>query len=65
MIFECITRDPKIMGGKACIRGTRVTVATILRVLAEVPDHAEVLELYPYLEQEDLIAALEYAAAMG
>ena len=50
------------MGGKPCIRGTRVTVSTVLRVLSEVGSKSDVLRLYPYLTVEDIDAALEYAA---
>ena len=57
-----ITLDPAVMGGKACIRGLRVTVATILGLLAVGRTHAEILKAYPYLEDEDITAALAYAA---
>lgn len=50
------------MGGKPCIRGTRVTVSTVLRVLGEVGSKSDLLRLYPYLTVEDIDAALEYAA---
>ena len=59
---ERIVIDPQIMGGKPCIRGTRVTVSTVLRVLSEVGSKSDVLRLYPYLTVEDIDAALEYAA---
>lgn len=57
-----ITLDPTIMGGKPCIRGTRVTVGTIVGLLATGYTIAEVLEAYPYLAEEDIRAALSYAA---
>lgn len=57
-----ITFDPKVMGGKPCIRGMRVTVGTIVGLLAAGHTEAEVLEAYPYLEEEDLREALAYAA---
>ncbi len=50
------------MGGRPCIRGTRVTVSTVLRALGEVGTKEELLALYPYLTREDIDAALEYAA---
>lgn len=50
------------MGGRPCIRGTRVTVGTVLRALGEVGAKEELLALYPYLTREDTDAALEYAA---
>lgn len=59
---ERIVIDPQVMGGRPCIRGTRVTVSTVLRVLGEVGAKSEVLTLYPYLTIEDIDAALEYAA---
>jgi uncharacterized protein (DUF433 family) len=57
-----ITHDPKVMGGKPCIRGLRVTVATILGLMASGTTRERILEAYPYLEREDLDAALAYAA---
>jgi uncharacterized protein (DUF433 family) len=50
------------MGGKPCIRGMRVTVGTIVGLLAAGRTEAEILKAYPYLEPEDLRAALAYAA---
>jgi uncharacterized protein (DUF433 family) len=57
-----IVIDPQVMGGRPCIRGTRVTVSTVLRALGEVGTKEELLALYPYLTREDIDAALEYAA---
>lgn len=57
-----ITLNPKVMGGKPCIRGLRVTVGTIVGLIASGYSSAEILKLYPYLEQEDLPEALAYAA---
>jgi uncharacterized protein (DUF433 family) len=57
-----ITRDPQVMGGKPCIRGLRVTVGTIVGLVAAGRTEAEILDLYPYLEREDLREALAYAA---
>ncbi len=57
-----ITRDPLLMGGKPCIRGMRVTVGAILGLMADGLSHEQILKDYPYLEKEDLQAALEYAA---
>ena len=56
-----ITFDPAVMG-KPCIRGLRVTVGTILGLLATGQSHAEILGAYPYLEEEDIRDALSYAA---
>lgn len=57
-----ITRDPEVMGGKPCVRGLRVTVGTIVGLVADGRSTAEILELYPYLEEEDIREALTYAA---
>lgn len=53
--------DPAVMGGKPCIRGTRVTVGTLTGLLASGADIPEILKLYPYLTVEDIRAALAYA----
>ena len=50
------------MGGKACIRGMRVTVGTVVGLLAAGRSHDEILQAYPYLEQEDISQSLAYAA---
>jgi uncharacterized protein (DUF433 family) len=57
-----ITHDPAVMGGKPCIRGLRVTVGTVLGLLAAGQSRQRILEAYPYLEDEDINAALAYAA---
>ncbi len=57
-----ITHDPAVMGGKPCIRGLRVTVGTVLGLLAAGQSRERILEAYPYLESQDLDAALAYAA---
>jgi uncharacterized protein (DUF433 family) len=51
-----------VMGGKACIRGMRVTVGTIVGLLAARRTREEILKAYPYLEPEDIDEALAYAA---
>lgn len=57
-----IIQDPQVMGGKPCIRGLRVTVGTIVGLLASGRSHEEILKDYPYLEGGDIQAALAYAA---
>jgi uncharacterized protein (DUF433 family) len=57
-----ITVDPGVMGGRPCIRGLRVTVGTIVGLLASGHSHDDVLRLYPYLEPDDISEALSYAA---
>ena len=62
MRFDRITHDPAVMGGKACIRGLRVTAGMVVGLLASGRTRDEVLRAYPYLEVADLDAALSYAA---
>ncbi len=57
-----ITFDPMVMGGRPCVRGLRVTVGTIVGLLASGHSREEILQLYPYLESEDIGEALAYAA---
>jgi uncharacterized protein (DUF433 family) len=57
-----ITMDARIMGGKPCIRGMRVTVGTVVGLLAAGRTPAEILAAYPYLEEPDIYEALAYAA---
>jgi uncharacterized protein (DUF433 family) len=57
-----ITLDPAVMGGKPCIRGLRVTVGTVVGLLAVGRSRDEILKAYPYLEAEDIDQALAYAA---
>ena len=57
-----ITHDPNIMGGKPCIRGLRVTVGTIVGLVAAGRSDDEILRLYPYLVADDIREALSYAA---
>ena len=57
-----ITHDPAVMGGKPCIRGLRVTVGTIVGLVAAGRSREEILKLYPYLAAEDISEALSYAA---
>jgi uncharacterized protein (DUF433 family) len=61
-MFNRITFDPKIMGGRACIRGMRIPVSVIVGQLAHGATTDEVLQGYPDLEPEDVQQALEYAA---
>ena len=60
--LDRITLDPKVMGGRPCIRGLRVTAGTVAGLVATGHSHAEILKLYPYLEAEDITQALKYAA---
>jgi uncharacterized protein (DUF433 family) len=60
--LDRITFNQEVMGGKPCIRGLRVTVGTIVGLIAAGRTKDEVLKLYPYLEPEDIDQALAYAA---
>lgn len=60
--LDRITLDPTVMGGKPCIKGLRLTVGTIIGLLASGISSDEVLNMYPYLHQEDILQALSYAA---
>ncbi len=60
--FPRITFDPSVMGGKACIRGLRVTAGTVVGLLAAGRSTEEILAAYPYLEREDIDQSLAYAA---
>lgn len=62
MFHQRITHNPAVMGGKPCIRGMRVTVSTILGLLATGQSRERILQAYPYLEAEDIDAVLSYAA---
>lgn len=58
--LDRITLDPEVMGGNPCVRGLRLTVGTILGLLAAGRSEEEILKAYPYLEREDIQAALTY-----
>ena len=60
--FERITTDPNILGGKACIRGMRISVSLIVNLIANEMTVKEIIDEYPDLEPEDIRQALRYAA---
>ncbi len=60
--LDRITQQPEVMGGKACIRGMRVTVSMVVGQIGAGHSVEEVLADYPYLEREDVMQALRYAA---
>ena len=62
MDFERITFNQKVMGGKACIRGLRVTVSLVVNLVANGMNTEEIIEAYPYLEPDDIRQALKFAA---
>ncbi len=61
-VLSRITFNPGVMGGKPCIRGLRVTVGTIVGLMAAGRSQEEILLAYPYLELADIYEALSYAA---
>ncbi|HEX4159090.1 MAG TPA: DUF433 domain-containing protein [Rhizomicrobium sp.] len=62
MEFDRITQTPETMGGKACIRGMRVTVGMLVGQIGAGRSIDELVDEYPYLEREDILQALKYAA---
>lgn len=60
--FDRITQDPEVMGGKACIRGMRVTASMLVNQVAAGRSTESIVGDYPYLEAEDIEQALRYAA---
>lgn len=63
--FSRITFDPAIMAGQACIRGMRIPVSLILNLVANGLSMSEIIEDYPDLEKEDIVASLNYAASLA
>jgi uncharacterized protein (DUF433 family) len=61
-MFDRITFEPKILGGRACIRGLRIPVSVVVSQIAHGASHEEILKDYPDLEPDDLRQAMEYAA---
>jgi uncharacterized protein (DUF433 family) len=62
MNHQRITLNPNVMGGKPCIRGMRVTVGTVVGLVASGHAIEAILDDYPYLEKEDIFAALSYGS---
>ncbi|MCK5379640.1 MAG: DUF433 domain-containing protein [Acidobacteria bacterium] len=60
--FDRITFDPNILGGKACVRGMRISVSLIVNLIANGLGTAEILAEYPNLEEQDIAQSLQYAA---
>lgn len=61
-LLDRITFNPKVMGGRPCIRGMRIRVSDVLDMLAGGATHEQILADYPYLEADDIRASLAYAA---
>jgi uncharacterized protein (DUF433 family) len=64
-MLDRITFDPKIMGGRACLRGMRMTVSLVVNLIANGMTVDEILREYPVLESEDIRQALQYAASLA
>jgi uncharacterized protein (DUF433 family) len=64
-MHERISIDPKICHGQACIKGTRIPVYQIIRMLANGDTIEDLLKEYPSLEREDILACLDYAASLA
>ncbi|MFB2834651.1 DUF433 domain-containing protein [Floridanema evergladense] len=64
-MFDRITFDPHMMGGRACIRGMRITVSLVLSLIANGMNTEEILQEYPDLEADDISACLKYAAFLA
>ncbi len=62
-LLSRITHDPDVMEGRPCLRGLRITVGTVVGLLASGRTAAEILDAYPYLEATDPLAAVSYAAS--
>ena len=64
-MFDRITFDPQIMGGRACIRGMRITVSLVVNLVANGMTSLEIIKEYPALDAEDIKQALQYAASLA
>ena len=64
-MFDRITFDPAVMGGRACIRGMRITVALVVNLVANGMFKEDIIREYPELEPEDIRQALQYASALA
>ena len=63
-MLDRITIDPKVMQGKPCVRGMRITVGLVVNLVANGMTHGEILRNYPDLEEEDIGQCLQYAARL-
>jgi uncharacterized protein (DUF433 family) len=64
-MFDRITFDPAIMGGRACVRGMRMTVSLVVNLVANGMSAEQIIHEYPELEPEDIRQALQYASALA
>ena len=63
--LDRITFDPDVMGGRACVRGMRVTVSLLLNMVAAGMSEDEIMDAYPYVEREDIRQSIQYAARLA
>jgi uncharacterized protein (DUF433 family) len=64
-MFDRITFDPTVMGGRACIRGMRITVALVVNLVANGMSAEDIIRDYPELERDDVRQSLQYASALA
>ena len=64
-MFDRITFDTAVMGGRACIRGMRITVSLVVNLVANAMSTDDIIREYPELESEDIRQALQYASALA
>ena len=64
-MFDRITFDPTVMGGRACVRGMRITVALVVNLVANGMSAEDIIREYPDLEREDIRQSLQYASALA
>jgi uncharacterized protein (DUF433 family) len=64
-MYERISIDPEILHGQACIKGTRIPVHQVVRMLANGDTVDDLLEEYPSISREDILACLDYAASLA
>jgi len=64
-MFDRITFDPMLMGGRACVRGMRITVALVVNLVANGMSAEDIIREYPDLEREDIRQSLQYASALA
>ena len=65
MAFDRISIDPNVCHGQACVRGTRIPVHQVVRMLANGDSMEDLLREYPSLKREDILASLDYAATLA
>lgn len=64
-MFDRITFDPTVMGGRACVRGMRIAVALVVNLVANGMSTEDIIREYPNMEEEDIRQSLQYASALA